>query len=67
MLQRYEECARVLGKGHIFWVDKMDKMDKWHKVLIYIVLTYGQTLDKWDFLSILSTEGGRFDIEGWIG
>ena len=58
MLQRYEECVRVLGKGHIFGVDKLDKMDKRHKVLICIVLTYGQTLDKWDFLSILSKVGG---------
>ena len=61
MLQRYEECARVLGKGHIFSVDKMDKMDKKHKVLICIVLTCGQTMDKWQILSNLSIGGGRFD------
>ena len=63
MLQRYEECARVLGKGHIFSVDKMDKMDKKHKVLICIVLTCGQTLDKWHFLSIVCPQKGIDLIE----
>ena len=66
MLQRYEECARVLGKGHIFGVDKLDKWDKMDKVLVYIVLSYGQAMDKWHFLSNLSIGGGRFDREGWI-
>ena len=77
MLQRYEECARVLGKGHIFGVDKLDKWDKKHKMLIYIILTCGQTMDKWQILSNLSIGGGRFDgfdrgdrwdegVFGWI-